>query len=97
MILTRLPVGGGGGNSNCYKIKTKGCGKILDIAGGSTSNGAKLIQWSGNDQLNQRFSFEHLGNSTYKIIVVYRGICLRNISSPTMYCFYRSNVTKSNW
>ena len=65
--------GGGGGNSNCYKIKTKGCGKILDIAGGSTSNGAKLIQWSGNDQLNQRFSFEHLGNSTYKIIAVHSG------------------------
>ena len=68
---------GDGGDENCYKIKTKACNKILDVSGGSTSNGATLVQWSNNDQLNQRFQFDHLGNGVYRIIAVHSGKVLQ--------------------
>lgn len=64
---------GGGGGGNCYKIKTKACGKFLDISGNSSSNGANLIQWPSTGGLNQRFTFDHLGNGIYRIIAVHSG------------------------
>ncbi len=41
--------------------------KVLDVAGGSTSNGANVQLYTGNSSNAQRFNVTHLGNGYYTI------------------------------
>lgn len=38
-----------------YKIKNRNSGKLMDIYGASTSNGANNIQWYDNGGMNQQW------------------------------------------
>jgi hypothetical protein len=87
--------GGGGGDESCYKIKTKACGKFLDIEGGSTDNGAKLIQWPDHGGLNQRFSFEHLGNGAYRIVAKHSGKVLQCANNYD--CNNGTEIAQGTW
>src|SRR4051794_8271814 len=49
---------------------------VLDVAGGSTSNGAKVIQWAGHGTGNQRWNFVDQGNGTSAIVNQNSGKCL---------------------
>ena len=40
---------------------------MLDVAGGSTENGANIQQWGDNGSLAQRWVFEDAGNGYYYI------------------------------
>ncbi|WP_226042603.1 RICIN domain-containing protein [Natrinema sp. DC36] len=50
-----------------YRITPVHSGKSLDLAGGSTADGANVQQqsWDGDD--NQRWRFEHLSGNVYRI------------------------------
>ncbi|APR82432.1 Endo-1,4-beta-xylanase [Minicystis rosea] len=56
-------------------ILAKHSGKCLDINGGSTADGAGVIQWPCHSGPNQRFAFAPLGNG-YSIKVMHSGKCL---------------------
>jgi hypothetical protein len=56
-----------------YKFTNKKSGKVMDIFGKSTANGTALVQWSSNDQTNQRFSFTPTGDGFYKFSPVMNG------------------------
>eukprot|EP00435_Cladocopium_sp_Y103_P049052 s321_g14.t1 len=43
--------------------------KVWDIAGAESGNGAKLIQYTLNNQANQKFRFEDCGDGYFKILV----------------------------
>ena len=41
--------------NNQYRIKCKKSGHYLDVEGGSTNNGAKVLQWSWHGGPNQKW------------------------------------------
>jgi len=54
----------GGGRAQC---------KVLDVANGSTANGAGVVQWDywGGD--NQKWSLEPVGDGYYKLVAKHSG------------------------
>ena len=53
--------------TDAYIIKAKQSGKVLDVEGGSTADGAKVWQWEDLGGLNQRWRFEKAENGYYYI------------------------------
>jgi beta-glucanase (GH16 family) len=53
--------------NSIYTIKNRKSGKMLDITGGSTADGAVVIQWSSNGGTNQQWQFISVGSGYYKI------------------------------
>ena len=48
-------------------------GKVLDVAGASTANGALVHQWEWWGGDNQRWRIEALGNGTVRVVAVHSG------------------------
>lgn len=60
-----------------YQIISRLSNKALDVAGRSVSAGAKIQQFSADDQEeSQLWFFERTGNGTYKIINEKSGLCV---------------------
>ena len=51
-----------------YYIQNKFSGLYLDVADGSSANGANIRQWSYNGSHAQKFKFVSLGNGYYYIL-----------------------------
>ncbi|WP_236293214.1 RICIN domain-containing protein [Paenibacillus allorhizoplanae] len=66
-----------------YKIKNSNSGKLMDIGGGSVSNGAADIQWSDNKGVNQQWQFTATGDGFYKIMNRKSGKLLQVSNSST--------------
>ncbi len=63
---------GGGGSSGSvangtYSIQNVNSGKVLDVANGSTEDGANVQQYSDGGGSNQQWSVEDTGNGVYRI------------------------------
>lgn len=72
-ILSSNPVISGG----TYKVRAKCSGKLLEVAGASTENGANVQQWAEGDSWNnQRWTIWDTGEGYYKFINVYSGKAL---------------------
>jgi len=56
-----------------YRIVAKHSGKVLDVASGSTANGAKIIQWTSTGGTNQQWKVTNIGGGQYSIIGVASG------------------------
>ena len=50
-----------------YRIEAKHSGKVLDVSGGSTADGANIDQWTFTGADNQLFGFKEAGNGWYSI------------------------------
>jgi arabinan endo-1,5-alpha-L-arabinosidase len=50
-----------------YQIVSRHSGKVMDITGRSTADGAGLVQWSATDATNQHFQFVDAGGGFYRI------------------------------
>ncbi|WP_079054008.1 RICIN domain-containing protein [Streptomyces graminilatus] len=50
-----------------YVLVNRGSGKVLDVAGGSASDGAALTQWPRTDSANQHFQFVDSGGGFYRL------------------------------
>lgn len=95
---------GGGSSSNnstgalaqgTYYIISKSSGKAVDVDAWSTQNGGNIIQWQlGNNQANQQWKVEHLGNNIYKLQSVLSGKVLdvSEVSTAT-----GANVHQWDW
>ncbi|MGI8985147.1 MAG: RICIN domain-containing protein [Acidimicrobiales bacterium] len=51
-------------------------GQALDVSGISTVAGAPVIQWPPNGQPNQHWTFEPLGDGSYRIVAGHSGLVL---------------------
>lgn len=51
-----------------YKVINRNSGKVADVNGASTANGAAIIQWTDNGGYNQHWRFESLGSGYYRVI-----------------------------
>jgi hypothetical protein len=50
-----------------YKLYARASGQVMDVAGASWWNGARVIQWSSNDGWNQRWKLESY-NGHYRLV-----------------------------
>ena len=56
--------------SGTYWIQSKKSSLVMDVNGGSTAQGADIIQWTFHGRSNQQWKIEALGNGYYKITSV---------------------------
>jgi pectate lyase len=56
-----------------YNIVSSMSGMYLDVYGGSSNDGANVIQYSTNDEMKQQFDVEVLGDGTYSIRPAHSG------------------------
>ncbi|RAG84023.1 glycoside hydrolase [Streptacidiphilus pinicola] len=49
---------------------------LMDVSGGSTSNGAKVIQWQFNGGDNQKWTLTRVSDNVYTLTSVKSGLCL---------------------
>jgi hypothetical protein len=54
-------------NNGYYEIRALHTDKCLDVAGGSWSNGAQIIQWDCWGGWNQQFKLNYVGNGFYEL------------------------------
>jgi beta-glucanase (GH16 family) len=59
-----------------YTLAAKCSGKVLDVADASTSDGAKIQQWTNYSANNQRFRLDDMGDGYYKLTAMHSGKCL---------------------
>lgn len=70
-------VGGGGGFGGTYQLQNVSSGLALNVSGGSTSDGAAVIQWPwGSGSANAEWTFNSSGcqNGYYQIVNVNSGL-----------------------
>ncbi|MBY9078826.1 fibronectin type III domain-containing protein [Paenibacillus sp. HN-1] len=59
-----------------YKLTAQHSGKVLDVAGGSTADGANVQQWTDNGNTQQKWRVVSVGDGYYKLIVQSSGKAL---------------------
>ncbi|MNM56609.1 Mannan endo-1,4-beta-mannosidase precursor [compost metagenome] len=59
-----------------YKLTAQHSGKNLDVAGGSTADGANVQQWTDNGNAQQKWRVVSVGDGYYKLIVQSSGKAL---------------------
>lgn len=59
-----------------YIIQNVKSGKVLDVKGGSTADGANIIQWTQHGRENQQFKIEQISNGAFIITNVKSGKAL---------------------
>lgn len=69
----RVRANGVTGKNGTYHLENRSSGKNMDITGGSTADGADVIQWSNNGGTNQQFTLTDEGDGCYRIISVVSG------------------------
>jgi alpha-galactosidase len=62
--------------STVYTLAARHSGKMLDVYNVSTTDGANVVQWAANGQLNQRWEFRDAGGGYYTVVSANSGKCL---------------------
>ncbi|MDG4797083.1 RICIN domain-containing protein [Micromonospora sp. WMMD1082] len=66
-----------------YRVTARHSGRVLDVIGASTANGAEIKQWGWNGGGNQRWTFEDAGGGYFRIVNQNSGKCLDVASAST--------------
>lgn len=64
---------GTAGKSGTYSLQNRNSGQYLDISGGSTADGATVLQWPGTGGANQKFTLNEISSGVYNIVSVSSG------------------------
>jgi hypothetical protein len=72
---------------------------VLDVEGGSTQVGAKVIQWYGNFSANQRWNFVTRPDGTQAIVNQKSGLCLttNGIAGSQLYQWTCNGGARQQW
>jgi Lysyl oxidase/Ricin-type beta-trefoil lectin domain-like/Secretion system C-terminal sorting domain/SprB repeat len=69
--------------NKCYRLVFSHSGKVLDLAGASTTKGATLHQWTWANIANQKWKIQSVGGEYYKIISVHSGQAITILNAST--------------
>ncbi|QDO03972.1 MULTISPECIES: non-reducing end alpha-L-arabinofuranosidase family hydrolase [Streptomyces] len=69
--------------SASYVLVNRGSGKVLDVTGASTADGAGLTQWPRTDSANQQFRFVDSGGGYYRLKAQHSGKVLDVLNYST--------------
>jgi endo-1,4-beta-xylanase len=64
------------GGVTYYRLVARHSGKVAGVAGASTANGARVVQWSSNGSTDQQWQFQSVGSGYYNVINRNSGKCL---------------------
>ncbi|TDB74743.1 family 43 glycosylhydrolase [Micromonospora sp. KC723] len=67
------PSGETAATPTAYRIVNRNSGRCLDVANGSTADGADVMQWGCHSGTNQQWRIEDLGNDTSRLVNVGSG------------------------
>lgn len=70
-------------SSDTYRITARHSGKVMDVIGGSTADGAEVKQWGWNGGSNQKWVFQDAGGGYFRIVNQQSGKCLDVASAST--------------
>ncbi|MGW1559321.1 RICIN domain-containing protein [Streptomyces sp. NPDC002144] len=59
-----------------HTLSNTGSSMLMDVSGGSTVNGAKVIQWQSNGGDNQKWTLNRVADNVYTLVSVKSGLCL---------------------
>ncbi|MGW2635740.1 RICIN domain-containing protein [Streptomyces sp. NPDC001348] len=68
--------GGGLPSTGVHTLANRNSSLLMDVASGSTSNGAKIIQWPSNGGANQQWTLTRVADNVYTVKSVKSGLCL---------------------
>jgi hypothetical protein len=79
--------------------RASGDALVLDVSGGSTANGARVIQWYGSFAANQRWNFVDQGDGTETIVNQNSGKCLTTdgVAGHQLYQFTCAGSPLQKW
>ncbi|WP_197034737.1 RICIN domain-containing protein [Glycomyces sp. NRRL B-16210] len=66
----------GGGGSTTVDLRNRNSGKCVDVVGGSSANGAEIIQYDCHGGSNQQWELANAGGGYYRIVSEASGKCL---------------------
>lgn len=67
------PAGESAATPEAYTLVNRNSGKCLEVEGGSSADGANVLQWACNGGTNQRWRVDDLGNDTSRLVNVASG------------------------
>lgn len=77
------PDAGNGAGGSAVRIVNRASGKCVDVVGGSTANGAEIIQYTCGSAANQQWRLTDRGNGYVNVVAVHSGKCLDVTSAST--------------
>ncbi|WP_051084020.1 carbohydrate-binding protein [Gilvimarinus chinensis] len=81
-----------------YIITNESSGKVLDVAGVSSSDGANVQQWDYSGGLNQQWMAEPVGDGSYELISINSGSCLdADAGSDNVHQWTCQNISNQRW
>ncbi|MFF1721521.1 RICIN domain-containing protein [Streptomyces sviceus] len=78
--------------SAVHTLTNAGSSMLMDVASGSTTNGAKVIQYPSNGGDNQKWTLNRVADNVYTLVSVKSGLCLDVPSKSTA-----QNVQLQQW
>ncbi len=66
-----------------YRLVNRRSGKVLDVYGGSTADGAKVVQWSWTGGANQQWRLEPNSDQSFRLVSRGSGKVLQNPGGST--------------
>ena len=81
-----------------YTLTSSSSGLTLDVLGGSTANGAQIVQWYANNSNNQRWQIVLVATSQWKIVNINSGKVISNRSGTAVTQeTYNSTLMNDRW
>ncbi|PYC79556.1 glycoside hydrolase [Streptomyces tateyamensis] len=68
--------GGGIPSAGVHTLKNVGTAMLMDVSGGSTANGGKIIQWASTGAANQQWTLTRVADNIFTLTSVQSGLCL---------------------
>ncbi|WP_406154807.1 RICIN domain-containing protein [Streptomyces sp. NBC_00882] len=75
--------GSGIPSQGVHTLKNVGSSMLMDVSGGSTASGAKIIQWPSAGSTNQQWTLTRVTDNIYTLKSVKSGLCLDVPSKST--------------
>ncbi|MFE2729090.1 glycoside hydrolase N-terminal domain-containing protein [Kitasatospora sp. NPDC059327] len=67
-----------------YRLVNRGSGRVLDVLGTSTYDGAPVVEWPWNGGANQRWQLEPEADGSFRLVNVHSGKVLDNPGTSTV-------------
>ncbi|MEO3773362.1 ThuA domain-containing protein [Micromonospora sp. B9E7] len=88
--------GGGGLAGKTYTVTAQHSGKLMDVSGVSTADGAQITQWASTGGNNQKWQAVDAGSGAVYLKAVHSGKCVEVVGSSTAAGAFLQQATCNN-
>src|SRR4029453_8726670 len=91
------PVSGGDGVvGRTWTLAAQHSGRVVDVSGASTADGAQVVQWAATGGNNQKWQAVDAGSGAVYLKAVHSGKCLDLINGSTAQGAFLQQLTCNN-